>query len=156
MSRERSLLAALGAGLVAVLVVGLVTTVRWHGGDRSPRAAAERAADAYYAAVHDNDAKAAYGLLCAQERNGYTQYAAEVAQDHATGTGVATFRRTGAGRVRGSEAAVPARIVLDDGVGTPIVVLLARESGHWLVCSSDLGGVLPPPGPPAGQSPTPT
>jgi hypothetical protein len=108
--------------------------------------AAAAAATGYYAAVKRGDARAAYRLLCERQRIGYASYAARVARNTRTGTGIASFRITGDAQVRGALAAVPGQVNLDDGETTPIVVLLVDQSGDWQVCSSDLGGVLPAPG----------
>jgi hypothetical protein len=114
--------------------------------------AAAATAVAYYTALRDNDVRTAYGLLCASRRVPYGEYTAEYAADVRTGTGIAQFRRTGGGEVRGDQAAVPATVALADGERTPIIVLLVIEGGQWRVCSSNLGGVLPAP----GSSPGPT
>jgi hypothetical protein len=96
--------------------------------------------------VKRGDARAAYQLLCERQRIGYADYAARVARNTRTGTGIASFRLTANAQVRGALAAVPGQVGLDDGDTTPIVVLLVDESGDWRVCSSNLGGVLPAPG----------
>jgi MFS family permease len=109
--------------------------------------------DSYYAAVEKGDARAAYRLLCARQRIGYAVYAARIAVNTRTGTGITRFRRTGIGTVRGRLAAVPGEVDLANGLATPIVVLLVESSGRWRVCSSNLGGVLPAPGTtPSGPS----
>jgi hypothetical protein len=108
--------------------------------------AASAVTDSYYAAVKKGDARAAYRLLCTRQRIGYAVYAARIALNRRTGTGITRFRRTGIGTVRGRLAAVPGEVDLANGEATPIVVILAEESSAWRVCSSDLGGVLPGPG----------
>jgi hypothetical protein len=108
--------------------------------------AASGVTDRYYAAVKKGDARAAYRLLCARQRIGYAIYAARIAVNTRTGTGIARFRRTGIGTVRGRLVAVPGEVDLANGLATPIVVILAEESNVWRVCSSNLGGVLPAPG----------
>jgi hypothetical protein len=118
--------------------------------------AAESAAavvtDRYYAAVKKADARTAYRLLCARQRIGYAVYAARIALNTRTGTGITRFRRTGIGTVSGRLAAVPGEVDLANGEATPIVVILAEESRVWRVCSSNLGGVLPAPGTSSGPS----
>jgi hypothetical protein len=118
------------------------------GSPGNPAAAADVTADGYYAAVKRGDAHAAYVLLCQRQQLGYAAYAARVARNVRTGTGITNFRRTGVGTVRGKLAAVPGEVDLANGSDTPIVVLLVEESGGWRVCSSNLGGVLPGPGTP--------
>jgi MFS family permease len=115
--------------------------------------AAAAVTDSYYAAVKKGDARTAYRLLCARQRISYAVYAARIALNTRTGTGITRFRRTGIGTVRGRLAAVPGEVDLANGLATPIVVLLVESSGRWRVCSSNLGGVLPAPGTtPSGPS----
>jgi hypothetical protein len=114
--------------------------------------AASAVTDSYYGAVKKGDAHAAYRLLCTRQRIGYTVYAARIALNTRTGTGITRFRRTGIGTVRGRLAAVPGEVDLANGEATPIVVILAEESRVWRVCSSNLGGVLPAPGTSSGPS----
>jgi hypothetical protein len=108
--------------------------------------AASAVTDSYYAAVKKGDARAAYRLLCTRQRIGYAVYAARIALNTRTGTGITKFRRTGIGTVRSRLAAVPGEVDLANGEATPIVVILVEESKVWRVCSSNLGGVLPAPG----------
>jgi hypothetical protein len=115
-------------------------------GERAAVSAASAVADRYYAAVRQGDARAAYRLLCARQRVGYAAYAARIALNTRTGTGITSFRRTGVGTVSGRLAAVPGEVDLANGEHTPVVVILAEESNLWRVCSSNLGGVLPAPG----------
>jgi hypothetical protein len=115
--------------------------------------AAAAVTDSYYAAVKQGDARAAYRLLCTRQRIGYAGYAARIALNTRTGTGITRFRRTGTGTVQGRLAAVPGEVDLANGEATPIVVILAEQSNVWRVCSSNLGGVLPAPG---TTSPGPT
>jgi hypothetical protein len=117
--------------------------------------AASAVTDSYYAAVKKGDAHTAYRLLCRRQRVGFAVYAARIALNTRTGTGITRFRRTGIGTVRGRLAAVPGEVDLANGLDTPIVVILAEESNVWRVCSSNLGGVLPAPGTP-GFGPSPS
>jgi hypothetical protein len=124
-------------------------------GGRSATAAAATAVD-YYLALKREDPQAAYGLLCPARQLSYSEYAAEVATDTRTGTGITSFTLAGPGQVKGLTAAVPAHVSLADGEQTPIVVLLSYSSGAWRVCSSNLGGILPGPGQSSTPQPTNT
>jgi hypothetical protein len=128
-------------------------------GEHAAVSAASAVTDSYYEAVKQGDARAAYRLLCARQRVGYAAYAARIALDTRTGTGITRFRRTGVGTVSGRLAAVPGEIDLANGEHTPVVVILAEQADLWRVCSSNLGGVLPGPGgspaPSASASPGP-
>jgi hypothetical protein len=173
----RLLIAVIATLALVVPVVGIGVVIDRHGhrGGRSaaaavqspsatpspgPTATASSAAvsaasavtDSYYAAVTKGDARAAYRLLCARQRIGFAGYAARIALNTRTGTGVTRFRRTGIGTVSGRLAAVPGEVDLANGQDTPIVVILAEESDAWRVCSSNLGGVLPGPGASAAPS----
>jgi hypothetical protein len=176
----RLVVATIATLALVVVVIGVGTVIDRHGrqdnkgpapavqstsGTSSPRpttttpggsAAASAAAavtDSYYTAVKKGDARAAYRLLCTRQRIGYAVYAARVARNARTGTGITRFRRTGIGTVQGRLAAVPGEVDLANGEATPIVVILAEESNVWRVCSSNLGGVLPAPGtPPSGPT----
>jgi hypothetical protein len=179
----RLLVAAIATFSLVVVVVGIGTVIDRHGrrdnrpapvAARSPAAtssprptatgtaggsaavsAASTVTDSYYAAVKAGHARAAYRLLCARQRIGYAAYAARIAVNTRTGTGITRFRRTGIGTVRGRLAAVPGEVDLANGEATPIVVILAEESNVWRVCSSNLGGVLPGPGT-TQQGPSPS
>jgi hypothetical protein len=178
----RLLIAAIATLALVVVIVGVGIVIDRHGdrgnkarasGGHSPSVAASLApsptgtpggsaalsaasavTDSYYAAVKKGDARAAYRLLCARQRIGYAVYAARIALNTRTGTGITGFRRTGLGTVRGPVAAVPGEVQLANGESTPIVVILAEESTVWRVCSSDLGGVLPGPGTSVTPSPS--
>jgi hypothetical protein len=152
---------ALAAGLlvVVVVVVGLVVVFTRHTGSSAASSATPAAAaDGYYAALHRQDARAAFNLLCPQQQaEGYPAYAANVAQDSQTGTGIRSWERTGAVQTQGNEAIVPGQLVLDNGQATAIQVLLVQASGGWRVCTSNLGGILPGPGGSgSGASPSPS
>jgi hypothetical protein len=115
-------------------------------GGSAAESAAAAVTDRYYAAVKKADARTAYRLLCTRQRIGYAVYAARIALNTRTGTGITRFRRTGIGTVSGRLAAGPGEVDLANGEATPIVVILAEQSRVWRVCSSNLGGVLPAPG----------
>jgi hypothetical protein len=178
-SASRRFAAGIATLALVVLAVGVVVVIGRHGaGDPSTRAApvpsastsptpvtappgrsvsaADVVTDGYYAAVTRGDARSAYRLLCGRQRIGYAVYAARIALNARTGTGVSSFRRTGKGTVNGRLAAVPGQVDLANGEATPIVVLLVEESGAWRICSSNLGGVLPGPGTGTAPSPSPS
>jgi hypothetical protein len=178
----RLLVAAIATLALVVVIVGVGIVIDRHGdrGNKASASGAKSAAaspapsttatpgasaalsaasavtDRYYAAVKKGDARAAYRLLCTRQRIGYGVYAARIALNTRTGTGITAFRRTGLGTVRGRIAAVPGEVDLANGESTPIVVILAEESTVWRVCSSDLGGVLPGPGTSVSPSPSAT
>jgi hypothetical protein len=182
--RLRLLIAVVATLALVVIVVGIGTVIDRHadrGSDAgradshppsaatSPRpaasgtprgsaavSAASAVTDSSYAAVKKGDARTAYRLLCSRQRIGYAVYAARIALNTRTGTGITRFRRTGIGTARGRLAAVPGEVDLANGETTPIVVILAEESNVWRVCSSNLGGVLPGPGTSATPSPSAT
>ncbi len=142
---------ALGVAALAVALAGGLVAGLSHGSGASspliPADAPRAAADAYYAALVRNDAPAAFELLCTvQRQSGLASYAALVARNERTGTGITTWRSGRTSATRGAEADVPGDIRLDNGSATPITVTLLREPMGWKVCGSNLGGILPPAG----------
>jgi len=110
----------------------------------------------YYAALQHNDATTAYTLLCSTfQVGGQSGYVGNVAQDEQAGTGIAAWSEAHV-RVQEPQAAVTGVLVLDDQAHVDITIRLVRDQPGtgWLVCGSDLGGVLP--GPPPGAAPAPT
>lgn len=142
--RRRLLLGLVGAAVVLTLVGGGLAVLVSGRGDAggSPRTAV----DAYYAALVRVDPGAAFARLCSSRRtSGLARYADVVRRDVASGTGIARWRSEPQVTLRGDEADVAGTLRLDDGLTTPITVTLLREEGHWGVCSSNLGGILPGP-----------
>jgi len=145
--RGRGPLLTLAVVVLAVLVGGIVTALLPRSDSTSPRAVV----DAYYRALIRSDEGVAFGLLCTQQQqSGLAPYAAFVAADERTGTGITRWRSKPGVTVRGDEAAVSGDLVLANGSGTPIQVVAVRQAGRWRVCGSNLGGILPPVGSDSG------
>ncbi len=158
MRRPRPLIATVGLVAVVVLAGCLATIAVRAGRSSSPSAHASTATPSqvsvrYYDDLHQQDASAAFALLCpGQQQQGEGTFAQTLGLDQSSGTGIATFRVTGDATVTDQSASVPAVVSLDDGESTPIHVLLTHGDTGWQVCSSDLGGVLPAPGSSAAAS----
>ena len=114
---------------------------------------AASATAAYYAALHRHDGAGGYSLLCAQQQAlfGQREYVADVATNDSTGTGIASWQQGSAAQVQDTTAAVAGKVTLDNGGVYPLTVDLVLETGHWRVCGSSLGGVLPGAGDGSGE-----
>jgi hypothetical protein len=168
---SRRIVAALGVIAVAVVIVGIVAiATRGSGGANhvthppiaptqpirgTSAADASATANGYYQALKAGNVRAAYALLCPRQQGGLVEYAAQVEIDRETGTAIASFELSGTPTISATGASVPAHVALADGESLPITVLLEMEAGTWRVCSSNLGGVLPAPGPSLGGTPAP-
>lgn len=146
--------AVIGVAALLVLVGGIATAVVRLSGSEATTAgvdAPRAAVDAYYAALQRKDAAAAFSLLCSvQQQSGEPSFGDLVRRNDATGTGIAQWRSTPSTTSGADVAQVPGTLTLGDGTVNPLTVALLRERGAWRVCNSDLGGVIPGPGPTTG------
>ncbi|HEV7209369.1 MAG TPA: hypothetical protein VGN54_11595 [Mycobacteriales bacterium] len=156
--RHRRVIAIGSVAVVAVLIaLGAVGLSDRAAGPSAITAAEattpQKAADGYYQALAARSAQRAFALLCSvRQAAGYSGYSSSVSRNVNSGTGIKSWKRTGAPQIAGDQASVQGRLVLDDGDSTLITLVLLQEGGKWRICTSNLGGILPGPGPGGGGS----